>query len=233
MKSFRYCLCGALAAGLLQGCTILVPPPSVPSPPAPIDFSDPVLNQRRVFLVGSITEATAAQAIRQLLFLDAQNNRPIDLYLMTPGGDLKATFAVEHAMRQVRSPINTCAIGECNSGGAVLLAAGTGERRAFGDTTVVIHGMEVKNKPPTKYVELTQEAYTAFWRRHARLPKSWLPIPHGKLFVVTAREALEFGVIDKIIAPRSGEGGPSGPATENQAILSETNRTPAAAGARR
>ncbi|MGE3309559.1 MAG: ClpP family protease [Limisphaerales bacterium] len=188
---------------LLPGCAFRLEPGYEPLEPAPIDLADPVLNQRRIFVTGNITEASAADTIRQLLHLDAQNQEPISLYLMTPGGDLKAVLAVVNTLRMLHSKVDTYALGECNSGGAVLLAAGTGKRYAFPDSTIVIHGMEMDRKPPARYVELTQEAYTAFWRQHARLPESWLPIPLGELFFLTAREALDYGVVDQIIPLRA------------------------------
>jgi ATP-dependent protease ClpP protease subunit len=96
MRPFWYGLEVIFAASVLQGCTVLVNPASAPPSEARTDFSDPVLNQRRVLLVGNITEATGAEAVRQLLFLDGQNAQPIDLWLMTPGGDLKVAFALVH-----------------------------------------------------------------------------------------------------------------------------------------
>jgi len=204
MKPFWCGLAAVLAASLFQGCTVLVNPGSAPQPEARTDFSDPVLNQRRVLVVGNITEATGAEAIRQLLFLDAQSDEPIDLYLMTPGGDLKVAFAIMHTFGTMRSRVNTCALGECNSAGAVLLAAGTGLRKAFPDSIVVIHGMGVSRNPPAQYVELTQASYTAFWRCRTRLPDSWLPIPQGGLHFLTAQQALDYGVIDRIMARPTG-----------------------------
>lgn len=203
MKSFLRGAVVLLASVLFQGCSVLVAPESIPRPETRLESSDPVLNQRRIFLVGAITEESAAEVIRQLLYLDAQGHETIRLYLMTPGGDLNAVFAVLNTLQIIESRVDTYALGKCNSGGAVLLAAGTGKRRAFPDSTIVIHGMEIKRKPPARYVELTQESYTAFWRRHARLPESWLPIPPGKLFILSAQEALEYRLIDEIIALRS------------------------------
>jgi ATP-dependent Clp protease protease subunit len=203
MKSFLQGTAVLLASVLVQCCSVLVPPESLPRPETRLETSDPVLNQGRIFVVGDITEESAAEVIRQLLYLDAQGQETIRLYLMTPGGDLKAVFAVLNTLQMIQSRVDTYALGECNSGGAVLLAGGTGKRRAFPDSTIVIHGMEIRRKTPARYVELTQEAYTAFWRQHAGLPESWLPIPPGKFFILSAREALEYGLIDEIIALRS------------------------------
>jgi ATP-dependent protease ClpP protease subunit len=102
-------------------------------------------------------------------------------------------------MELMRSRVNTCALGECNSAGAVLLAAGTGLRQAFPDSIVAIHGMGISRNPPAKYVELTQASYTAFWRRRTRLPGAWLPLPQGGLHFLTAQQALDYGVIDGIV----------------------------------
>ena len=220
-KLTRLCAFVALAASVLQGCTILVHPPRMPPEASRIDFSDPVLNQRRVFVVGEITESSAAQVIRQLWFLDAQGHSPIELYLMTAGGDLKAAFAIVHTMRLVTSRIHTYAIGECNSSGTVILAAGTGKRHAFDDTTLVIHGMEAKKDTPTRYINLTQESYTRFWRQHARLPETWLPIPPRQLHFLSAQESLEFGLVDRVL--KAAE--PAGAATGSRLIRSETNTT--------
>lgn len=196
----------AIAALALTGCTIVHnPAPSSRPAVVRLDPADPVLAQRRIFVVGDLTNLSAEETIRQLLVLDARSPEPIDLYLMTPGGDLKAAFAIVHVFETMRSLVNTWALGECNSGGAMLLAAGTGERRAFEDSTVLVHGMEYHGRPPAKYTESTQAAYTAFWRRRARLPEAWLPLPPGKLFVLTASEALEYGVIDRVL-PRESRG---------------------------
>jgi len=165
----------------------------------PLDYSNPVLNQRRVFVVDEITSETAESIIRQLLYLDSRGQEPITLYLMTPGGDLNAAFAIQRVVGMLKSRLDTVALGECNSGGAVLLAAGSGERRAHADSVIVLHGMKVSGRPPARYVELTGEIYTAFWRKHARLPQAWLPMPQEKTFVLSAKEALEYGVIDSIV----------------------------------
>jgi len=230
-----------LLAGLSQGCVINMTPEAklggdaVP-PRAAVNFSDPVLNQRRILLFGEITEAVAEQTIQQLFYLDAQKNDPIDMYLMTPGGDFSSTFAIENAMQLIHARINTYAFSECNSGGAVLLAAGTGERAAFRGAIVVIHGLDIQGKPSGEFKEFVDggHAYnTAFWRRRARLPSQWLPIPSKAVHVLTAEQALEYGVVDKIIDRQAKIAEPDGAANESQPIRSETNSTSSAAGSRR
>ena len=106
---------------LASGCRIALNVGESPRSEARLDLADPVLNQRRVFVVAEITPATAAETIRQLLYLDAGGPQPIQLLLMTPGGDLQAAFAVVRTMQTLRSPVNTIALGtssgcRCSSG---------------------------------------------------------------------------------------------------------------------
>ncbi len=200
---------GLLLAVGFSGCSIWLEPGAPGATPPPIDFADPVLNQRQIFVTGDITPESAERIIRQLLYLDQESSSPIELNLMTPGGDLNAALALDRVMGSLRSPVNTRALGECSSGGALLLAAGTGTREAYPDSVIVLHGMEVSGKPPARYTELTQDAYTAFWQQHAQLPPAWLPLPPGKLFVLSAPEALQYRVIDRVI-PNSPTNQPPG-----------------------
>ena len=99
----------------------------------------------------------------------------------------------------VQSPVNTYALSECNSGGALLLAAGTGKRRAFRGAMVVLHGVKVIGKLPEGALEQIQTAYTDFWRRRTRLPASWLPMPPEVIHVLSAEDALQYGIVDEVI----------------------------------
>lgn len=205
MKHLLFLLAILLLVGTFQGCTVLLQPSpgDAALSRSSIDFADPVLNERRILLFGDISERAAEETIQKLFYLDEQKEAPIDLYLMTPGGELKAAMSIENAMRLIRSRVNTYALSECNSGGAMLLAAGTGERVAFRGAIIVMHGIKVVNGPPPKeYFNGVQAYYTAFWQQRARLPAQWLPIPPNALHFLTAEQALEYGLIDKIIDRR-------------------------------
>ena len=166
---------------------------------ARVDFADPVLNHRQILLFGAIDQRAAEVTIQKLLFLDSKGHEPIDLFLQTPGGELKYAFAIEQTMRLVQSRVNTYALSECNSGGAMLLAAGTGKRHAFHGAVIVIHGLMVGGKPPPGFVEQIQDAYTDFWRKRSRLPQSWLPLPFNSLHILSAERALEYGIVDEVV----------------------------------
>jgi len=163
-----------------------------------VDPSDPLLQKRKVLLFGAIDTAAAKIVISKLIHLDQKSSKPIDLFLMTPGGDMTAAIGIEQVMRSLRSPVNTIAIGECSSAGAFLLAAGTGKRIALEGTVIVIHGMQFAGTPPPGAPENLQGYYTSFWAKKARLPKEWLPLPPGEVHVFTAQQAVDFGVVDRV-----------------------------------
>lgn len=203
MRAFITFLTALLLGTLLPGCSIsggwAAPLQADSQPDVHVDFTDPVLNNRQILLFGSIDRRAAEVAIQKLLYLDSRSHDPIDLYLQTPGGEMRDAFAIEETMRLVHSPVNTYALSECNSGGAVLLAAGTGKRRAFHGAVIVIHGMEIHGRPPAGFTERLQDTYTDFWRKRTRVPPAWLPLPFGIKHILSAEQALEFGLVDEII----------------------------------
>ncbi len=165
-----------------------------------VDFSDPVLNSRKIFLFGSIDAQAAEETIQQLLYLDNLEEKPIDLFIQSPGGDMKGAFAIEQTIRLLQSPLNTYALSECNSGGAMLLAAGTGDRSAFDGAMIILHGLKIGGNPPEGVVEILQDSYTDFWHKKTKLPEAWLPLPFDSTRVLSAEQALEYGIVDQIIA---------------------------------
>jgi ATP-dependent Clp protease, protease subunit len=192
-----------IASLLVCGChTTRIPERHADHPQhlsAKVDFDDALLNQRKVLLIGPLNDAAAEVAIQKLLYLDGRSPAPIDLYLQTPGGQFKAAMAIEQVMRSLRAKVNTYALSECNSGGALLLAAGTGKRRAFRGGLIVVHAIKVVRQPPEDFTQGIQKAHDDFWRAHAKLPEEWLPLKEGNEYVLTADEALKYGVVDEIV----------------------------------
>lgn len=193
----------AVLGVFLQGCysthPMRVPEKTISQAEARVDFSDPVLNRRQILLFGKIDQRAAELTIQKLLYLDGKSHEPIDLYLQTPGDEKQLSLAVEQVIRLLKSPVNTWALSECNSGGAILLAAGTGKRRAFHGTVIMVHGLTFRGNPPPEYTEPIQDWYTQFWRKRARLPDSWLPLPFGIMHILSAEQALKYGIVDEVV----------------------------------
>ena len=84
-----------------------------------------MLNQRKVLVMGPLDDRAAEVAIQKLLYLEGRSPQPIDLYIQSPGGEFKSAKAIAYVMANLGCTVNTYALSEWNSGGAVLLAAGT------------------------------------------------------------------------------------------------------------
>jgi ATP-dependent Clp protease, protease subunit len=192
---------------LLSGCLVINQPPAAQPGQVRVDYNDPVLNNRQVLLFGGLDKQVADLTIQKLLYLDKKGPEPIDLYLFSPGGDLLTAFSIEQVMKTLKCKVNTYALAECNSGGAFLLAAGTGERVAFSNAVIVVHGMVVNGKNSQKQLsknevegtKIMQDYYTSFWKRRTQMPNDWLPLPLGKTIFLSAQEALKYGLVDKVL----------------------------------
>lgn len=100
-----------------------------------------LLENRVVFMIGEINQASAARVMMQLLYLDNQGRgKDINLYINSPGGAVDDTLALFDTMRFLSSNVNTYCIGRAYSGGSVLLAAGAkGKRYILPHAKVMIH----------------------------------------------------------------------------------------------
>lgn len=163
---------------------------------------DPLLQSRKILVTSNINEFTANEVAARLLYLGAADpQRPIDLYLSTQGGWVDSAFTIIDAMTLVPAPVNTWAIGGCYSAGALILAAGTGRRYATADAVLMIHAsLDEDPRRPYSYEHLALARYERIWRDRAALPDDWFPMVGGEEYYLSAQEALQFGLIDEIVA---------------------------------
>jgi ATP-dependent Clp protease protease subunit len=166
---------------------------------APPGLDDPLLaRSRTIVLAGNIDAGAARRVVAQLLYLDAlDHEQPINLYLRTQGGWGNDAYAICDAMQRIGAPVNTWALGACISAGSIVLAGGTGRRRAFPDTVITIHVVDQSGSSSAGAYRKREEE---FWRRRAKLPDRFFPMIGDVTYALSAAEALEFGVIDEIYA---------------------------------
>lgn len=105
------------------------------------DIWSRLLRDRIVFLGTQVDDASANLVIAQMLFLESEDpDKPIHLYVNSPGGDMTAFFAIHDTMQFLRSPVSTMCVGQAASAAAVLLAAGEpGMRFTLPNSRVLIH----------------------------------------------------------------------------------------------
>jgi ATP-dependent Clp protease protease subunit len=105
------------------------------------DIWSRLLRDRIVFLGTQVDEQSANLVIAQMLFLEGEDpDKPINLYINSPGGDMTAYFAIHDTMQFLHAPVSTMCVGQAASAAAVLLAAGTpGMRFTLPNARVLIH----------------------------------------------------------------------------------------------
>ena len=105
------------------------------------DIWSRLLKDRIVFLGTEVNETSANLVVAQLLHLESEDpDKPIQLYINSPGGEMTAMFAIHDTMRCLRPPVATTCVGQAASAAAVLLAAGQkGQRHTLPNARVLIH----------------------------------------------------------------------------------------------
>ncbi len=194
-----------VAVSFLSGCVIMTSTERrearAEAALSTVNPADPLLKERKVMLTTDVNELSARQIVQSLLYLDTVNHESINLYLDTSGGAVQHCFAIIDGINALHSKVNTYAIGNCNSAGAMILACGTGRRYAWPHATIAIHGDVRIGRVPRSYTTIVRRQIDALWKRHARLPADWYPLSGGVTHFLTAEEALKYGVIDAIAEP--------------------------------
>jgi len=178
----------------------------------PYDLPSRMLQERIIFVIGPIEDGMASSICMQLLFLEAQNpKKEIAMYINSPGGVVTSGMAIYDTMRFIRCPIATLCIGQAASMGSLLLCAGSkGMRYALPNARIMVHQpsggfsgqasdiqrhaediLKMKRRLNEVYVKHTGQSYDKI--------ESTLDRDH----FMTADQAQEFGLIDKVLTSRS------------------------------
>ena len=178
------------------------------------DIFSRLLSDRIIFLGEEVTDASASSVIAQMLFLEAQDSdKDIQLYINSPGGSVTAGFAIYDTMQYIKCDVSTICIGLAASFGAFLLAGGTkGKRIALPNAEIMIHQPLIGGNGihgPATDIQIASEQMQKTKQRLTRI----LSENTGRTFeevataterdnFMSAQEALDFGLIDKIIDKR-------------------------------
>jgi ATP-dependent Clp protease protease subunit len=176
------------------------------------DIYSRLLKERIIFLVGPVDENTANLVVAQMLFLESENpDKEINFYINSPGGSIAAGFAIYDTMQFIKPDISTLCVGMAASMGAFLLAAGTkGKRFALPNSTVLIHqplggfqGQASDIAIHAKYILSLRERLNRLLAQHTGKPIDQLERDTDRDNFLTADEALEYGLIDKVLRSRA------------------------------
>ena len=179
------------------------------------DIYSRLLKERIVFLGGEINDPVADLVVAQLLFLEAEDpDKDIHLYINSPGGVVTAGMAIFDTMNYIKAPVSTICIGQAASMGAVLLAAGEkGKRFALPHARIMIHQPSGGSRGQATDIMIQAEEILRMKRELNRLlaemsgqPVERIETDTERDFFMSADEALQYGLIDAVMARRPDGG---------------------------
>ena len=175
------------------------------------DIYSRLLKDRIVFLGDEVHSVSAGSVIAQLLFLEAEDpEKDIFVYINSPGGVITDGLAIYDTMQYIKCDVSTICIGMAASMGAFLLAAGTkGKRLALPNAEIMIHqplggakGQATDIEIAAKHILRTKERLNAILAERTGQPIERIKEDTERDNYMSAQEALDYGLIDKIIPPR-------------------------------
>lgn len=176
------------------------------------DIYSRLLNERIIFLTDEINDTTSSLVIAQLLFLEAQDNdKDIWLYINSPGGSVSAGLAIYDTMNYIKCDVSTICVGMAASMGAFLLSSGArGKRFALPNSEILIHqplggmqGQATDIKIHADHLLRTRARLNRILSENTGKPLETIERDTDRDNFMTAEEALEYGLIDRIIVNKN------------------------------
>jgi ATP-dependent Clp protease protease subunit len=175
------------------------------------DIYSRLLKERVVFLVGPVEDYTANVVVAQLLFLESENpEKDIHLYINSPGGSVSAGLAIYDTMQFIKPDISTLCIGQAASMGALLLCAGTKNKRfALPHTRVMIHqplggfsGQASDIDIHAQEILKTRDRLNTILKNHTGQNIKTIQKDTDRDYFMSASESAKYGIIDKVLTKR-------------------------------
>jgi ATP-dependent Clp protease protease subunit len=176
------------------------------------DIYSRLLRDRVIMLDGEIGSTTASSITAQLLFLESENtDKEISLYINSPGGSVTAGMAIYDTMRFIKCDVSTIVMGQAASMGSLLSCAGTkGKRFILPNARHMIHqplggasgqatDVEIQARELLRWKQVLTDIYV----EHTGKPRNELVADMERDFFMTAGEAVEYGLADKILTTRA------------------------------
>lgn len=175
------------------------------------DIFSRLLRERVVFVNGPVEDGMASLITAQLLFLESENpNKPISMYINSPGGVITAGMAIHDTMQYIKPKVATICMGQAASMGSFLLAAGEpGMRSALPNSRIMVHqpsggarGMASDIEIQAREILRIRKRLNDHYVRYTNQPLEAIEKAMDRDTFLEADEALAFGLIDKVIDKR-------------------------------
>ena len=175
------------------------------------DIFSRLLNDRIVMLCDEINDASASLVVAQLLHLEGQDpDKDISLYINSPGGSVTSAMAIYDTMNYIKSDVSTICIGIAASAASLLLAAGAkGKRFALPNSEIMIHqplggtrGQASDIKIHAEHILKTRDNINRIYSEITGKPVEVIAVDTERDNFLSAQQAAEYGLIDKVISKR-------------------------------
>jgi len=176
------------------------------------DIYSRLLNDRIIFLADEVNDVTASLVVAQMLFLEAQDpDKDICLYINSPGGSVSAGLAIYDTMNFIKCDVSTICIGMAASMGAFLLSSGAkGKRLALPNSEIMIHqplggmqGQASDIKIHADHILRTRTRLNSILAANTGKPIEIIEQDTERDNFLTAQQAMEYGLIDKVVEKRA------------------------------
>ena len=175
------------------------------------DIFSRLLNDRIIMLCEEVTDASASLVVAQLLYLESQDpEKDISLYINSPGGSVTAGMAIYDTMNFIKCDVSTICVGMAASMGAFLLSSGAkGKRLALPNSEIMIHQPSAGTQGQItdmcihlKRLQSVKERMNRILAENTGKPLDVVAADCERDNFMSAQEALEYGLIDRVIANR-------------------------------
>lgn len=180
------------------------------------DIFSRLLSDRIIFLGEEVSDTSASLVVAQMLHLEGEDpEKDIQLYINSPGGSVTAGFAIYDTMQYIKCDVSTICVGLAASFGAFLLAGGTkGKRIALSNAEIMIHqpaihgngfqGQATDIKIMSDHMQKSKQRLNRILAENTGKSVEEIALATERDNYMSAQEALEFGLIDKVISHRNG-----------------------------
>ena len=171
------------------------------------DIYSRLLKDRIIFLSGEINDDTANTVVSELLYLDSINHNDISLYINSPGGSITSGMAIMDTMNFIKSNVSTICVGLAASMGAFLLSCGEkGKRYILPNAEVMIHqplgganGQATEIKIAAERILKLKDKLNKLLANNTNQNINKIQIDTERDYFMNANDALEYGIVDKIL----------------------------------
>ena len=178
------------------------------------DIFSRLLKDRIIFVDKELNDVSADIIVAELLFLESQSSdKDISLYINSPGGSVTAGLAIYDTMQHIKPDVQTICLGQCASMAAILLAGGTkGKRFALPSSRVMIHqpwggvsGQATDINIQAKEILRLKNMIISYFTQDTKHSENEVKKDMERDFFMSSEQALEYGIVDKIIVGKKHE----------------------------